>query len=135
MGERTWLCSIAGMLAEALYRQGKLDEAETWVERARGWAPDTDLEAQADWRCIKGKLLARRGEADEGERLVREGLAIAQRTDEVDHIADAWADLAEVLRLADRADETPEAAHTAVEWYERKGNIAEAANVRRAFSF
>ena len=131
MGERVWLCSFACFLAEALYVQGKYDEADHWVGVGRDTAAEDDLEAQADWRCVRGKLLARRGRFEEAEALVREGLAIAQRTDEIDHIADAWADVSEVLRLAGRDTEAVEAAQQAIAMYERKGNIAAASNLRR----
>jgi class 3 adenylate cyclase/tetratricopeptide (TPR) repeat protein len=131
MGERAWLCSIACFLAEVLYQQGKDKEADDWVERGRKWAVEDDVSAQADWRCVRAKLLARRGELEEAEALVREGLAIAERTDEIVHIADAWADLYEVLKMAGRGEEAAEAAREAIAIYERKGNVAAASLLRR----
>jgi tetratricopeptide (TPR) repeat protein len=132
MGERAWLCSITAFLADVLYRQGKDEEAEEWVERARGWAPEDDVSAQSDWRCVKAKLLARERRFEEAEALVREGLEFAQRAHEIDHLADAWADVHEVLRLAGRDDDAVDAAHEAIAIYERKGNLAAASNLRRA---
>jgi tetratricopeptide (TPR) repeat protein len=131
LGERAWLCSIASFLAEALYVQGKDEEADHWVEVCRETASTDDLEAQADWRCIKGKVLARQGRLEEAVPLVREGLAFAQRADEIDHIADAWADVFRVLRMAGLPEEAADAAREAIATYERKGNLAAAANVRR----
>jgi class 3 adenylate cyclase/tetratricopeptide (TPR) repeat protein len=134
LGERAWLCSIALFLAEALYVQGKDDEADHWVEVGRETAAEDDLEAQADWRSIRAKLLARRGRFAEAEALAREGLELAQRADEIDHIGDAWADLHEVLRMAGRDQEAAEAAREGIAVYERKGNIAAASNLRRALA-
>ena len=131
MGERSWLCSIAAYLAEVLYRQGKDEEADDWVERARGWAAEDDVSAQADVRCVKAKLLARQGRFQEADAMVREGLEFAQRADEVNHQADAWADVHEVMKLAGRDDEAMDAANEAIAIYERKGNIAAASNLRR----
>jgi tetratricopeptide (TPR) repeat protein len=130
-GERAWFCSLACLLAEALYQQGRDDEALEWLERSRETAPTEDLEAMSDRRCIEGKILARRGRFDEAVEAVQEGLAFAQRTTEIDHIADAWADVFEVMRLAGRHEEAREAADEAIAMYERKGNLAGAAIVRR----
>ncbi len=131
-GERAWFCSLACLLAEALYQQGKDDEAVEWLERSREAAPLNDLEAVSDRRCIEGKILARRGRFDEAIAAVRDGLSVGQRTDEIDHAADAWADVSEVLRMAGRDEEARDAALEAIAIYERKGNIAAASNVRRA---
>ena len=131
MGERSWLCSIAMFLADILYREGRDDEAAHWLEVGHEAAADDDLSAQADWRCVRAKLLSREGRFDEAEALVREGLATIQRTDEIEHIADAWADLYEVLRMAGRPDEAAEAAREAIATYERKENVAAASNLRR----
>ena len=54
------------------------------------------------WRQARGKLLARRGELEEGERLAREAVALAEETDMLNVHGDALLDLAEVLALAGR---------------------------------
>jgi tetratricopeptide (TPR) repeat protein len=133
MGERSLLCSIAGFLADVLYVRGRLNEAEEWAQRARGWSSEGDVQAQADWRCVTAKILARRGDVERAEALAAEGLELAQRSDEIEHIGDAWADVAEVHRLADRETESRQAARQALHWYERKGNVAAAGLVRRSY--
>ena len=62
MGERGHCGTQAGMLAEALYRQGRLDEAQLMTEEAQSIAVRDDPDAQARWRTVRAKLLARRGQ-------------------------------------------------------------------------
>ena len=82
------------------------------------------------WRQVRAKVLARRGEHAEAERLAREAVAICEETDMLDAQGDAYADLAEVLLLAGRADEAAAALEQALERYERKGNVVMAARTR-----
>ena len=88
------------------------------------------------WRQVKAKVLARRGEHAEAERLAREAVAIGDETDMLDAQGDAYADLAEVLLLAGKPDEAAGALEQALERYERKGNLvsAERARTRSASS-
>src|SRR5207248_1882676 len=62
MGEQVYLSSIAGLLAEALYAQGRLDEAQQMTEEAQAAASPGDIDAQAHWRAARAKLLARGGQ-------------------------------------------------------------------------
>jgi tetratricopeptide (TPR) repeat protein len=129
IGELGYLASAAPLLADALYLQGRDDEALLLTER---WAPERltvpeDVDAQVGWRRVRAKLLARRGDFEAAERLAREATAGAARTDFLDLRARAVADLAEVLRLAGRSEESATAFQEAIRLYEQKGNIAAAA--------
>ena len=129
IGELGFLASAAPPLAEALYLQGRDDEALLMTER---WAPERltvpeDVDAQVGWRRVRAKLLARRGHFEAAERLAREATASVLRTDFLDLRARAVADLAEVLRLAGRSGESAAAVQEAIRLYERKGNTAAAA--------
>jgi tetratricopeptide (TPR) repeat protein len=128
IGERGYLASLAPELAEALYLLGRDEEALDVTER---WAAPKltvpeDAHAQASWRLVRGKLLARRGDLLEGERMVRRGLEIAAGTDYLNLKGQAAADLADVLRLAGRSDEAAEATRQAIGFYQEKGNAAAA---------
>jgi class 3 adenylate cyclase len=117
LGERSWMPGKAGDLAEALYALDRLDEADAWAGRAA----ELDTSASAwKWRQVKAKVLARRGEHAEGERLAREAVAIVEEKDSLDRQGDAYADLAEVLALAGKPDEAASALEQALERYERK---------------
>jgi hypothetical protein len=48
---------------------------------------------------VRAKVLARRGEHAEADRLAREAVALSDETDQLDTQGDAYADLAEVLEL------------------------------------
>jgi tetratricopeptide (TPR) repeat protein len=75
--------------------------------------------------------LARRGELAEAERLGREAVAIASGTaDILDLRAEALASLGEVLRLADRPQESRAALDEAIRLYENKGNVVGAGHIR-----
>ena len=75
------------------------------------------------WRQVRAKVLARRGEHAEAERLAREAVAIGEGTDSLIGQGDANADLAEVLSLAGKRDEATAALQHALERYERKEHL------------
>ncbi len=131
IGERALLASLAAFLAEALYMQGKLEESEHWTRVSAETAASDDLEAQADWRCVRAKILARRGRFAEAQAMVRKALAIVERTGESDHKGDAYLDFAEICRLAGKPAEEEKALRKAIGWYEAKGNLVMAGKARR----
>lgn len=108
-------------LAQALLGLGRDDEAEQWLARGRETAPSDEPLPQMLWRQMRGKVLARRGELDEGERLAREAVALGAETDMLNAHADALIDLAEVLALSGQ-NARPEL-EKALALYERKGNL------------
>jgi tetratricopeptide (TPR) repeat protein len=129
VGELSFLSSVAPLLMDALFAQGRDEEALGLTER---WRPERltvpeDADAQVGWRRVRAKVLARRGELDEAERLGREATAISSGTDFLDLHAHAVADLAQVLQLAGKHDESAAALQEAISLYERKGNVAAAA--------
>jgi hypothetical protein len=80
------------------------------------------------WRRVRGKVLARRGELEEGERLAREAVALGAETDLLNGHAAALVDLADVLELAGQ-DARPEL-ERALALYEQKGNLVMAERTR-----
>ena len=92
-------------------------------------AASDDLVTQVLWRQVQALVHAHRGEHAEAERLAREAVAIAERTDGLNYQGDAFCDLAEVLAAAGRTDEAAEALEQALERYERKKNLAMVAQV------
>ena len=120
IGETELRSTVAAMLAESYVSEGRDDEAEQWLERGRETPSDERL-PQMLWRQVRGKVLARRGELEEGERLAREAVALAEESDMLNAHADALLDLAEVLTLASQ-DARPEL-DRALALYERKGNL------------
>jgi class 3 adenylate cyclase/tetratricopeptide (TPR) repeat protein len=124
VGEKYVLSTVAYSLARTLLqRDERLEEAELLVERSRSLATGADVDTQALWRCVKGRILARRGAFEEAEAIVGEGIALLEPTDAVLLQLDAHLDLAEVLRAAGKTDEARGAYEIALGLAELKGGV------------
>jgi class 3 adenylate cyclase/tetratricopeptide (TPR) repeat protein len=130
LGDRGFLSTAAGTLAQALYALDRLNEAETWATRAAELGATDDAPTQMLWRQVRAQVLARRGEHAEAERLAREAVAIGERTDDINSLAGADQDLGEVLVLAGRPKDAAAALKQAAALYERKGNVVMAERVQ-----
>jgi tetratricopeptide (TPR) repeat protein len=130
VGEGWFLSTVAVDLPRAVYEQGRYDDAFALLDMIEKRPAPTDCEWQIKRTGVPARLLARRGELDEAERLAREGVALAAASEFVVLHADVLLDLAEVLRLADRPAEADAATAEAVAVYERKGNVAAARRAR-----
>src|SRR3990172_5263102 len=74
--EREFSTAIA-LLAEALYRQGKLDEAMLATLASEGSTAPDDLASQMAWRGVRAKVLAAPGDLREAESLGRSAVGFA----------------------------------------------------------
>ena len=128
-GSRGYLSTYAPMLGRSLCVLRRYDEAEPLVELGRELGAQDDLATQMFWRQVMGLVLAQRGDHAEAERLAREAVAIAERTDALNWQGDALCDLGEVLVVASRTDEAALALEQGLERYERKKNLAMVAQV------
>jgi tetratricopeptide (TPR) repeat protein len=133
-GERGFFATLAGMLAQALCEQDRLDEAEAAAFRSRDAASDDDPDAQAQWRSAEAQVLARRGEFDEAEQLARAAVEQMDRTDQIGQQAFIRMGLGNTLRLAGRVEDAIAAYEEALARCEQKGNqvMAERARARIA---
>jgi class 3 adenylate cyclase len=131
MGDTGPLASVAAMLARVRLLRGDADQAEELTRTCERIAAPEQLDAQVRWRSIRAIALARRGEADEAERLARHAVYLVGKTDQLDSRAEAHVDLAEVLRLAGRAGEATLELERAVVLYQEKGNEIGERNARR----
>jgi DNA-binding SARP family transcriptional activator len=129
IGEGWFLSVTAVDLLRAVYEQGRYEDAFAMLDTIDE-TPAPDCEWVIKRRGVPARLLARRGEFEEAEKLACEGVAIAADSEFVVLHADVLLDLAEVLELADRPDEAREATDEAVGIHERKGNIAAARKAR-----
>jgi tetratricopeptide (TPR) repeat protein len=130
MGNWGALATLAPELADALFALGRDEEALRLTELAESVATPEDAAPKVGWRRVRAKLLARRAHLEEAERLAHEAVALAAGTDHLDLRADAIADLAEVLRLAGRPEESAAGLEQAIGLYEQKGNVAAAKRLR-----
>jgi hypothetical protein len=99
------------LLAEALYRQARFDEAAACAALAAAKDAEGVVLSQVTWRSVRAKL-------ERSEELAREAVALAETTDATNLVADALVDLAVVSEDAD------DLVVRALELYERKGNAA-----------
>jgi class 3 adenylate cyclase/tetratricopeptide (TPR) repeat protein len=129
MDERNFIALTGALLAEAVYRQGRFDEAADVVALSRELAAPDDLAVQIVAGCVDGKLKARRGDPATGVALLREAVRLIESTDDPSGQGDAWLDLAEALHLAGETAHAVGATEQARDRYVAKGNLA---GVRRA---
>ncbi len=97
-------------------------------------AADGDIDTQFRLLVIRAQLLLAKGRADDTERLVRDAVALAADTDELDLQAEGQVVLAEALRVEGRPGEAAAALDQALRLYEEKGNLVSAARVRAALA-
>ena len=110
-------------LARAQYDLGQLDDAEANIDRALEISGSGARVHQTFGLPVKAKILARRGKHAEAERIGCQAVAIADKTQELNGQADAYADLAETLTLIGKPDSAREASTEALARYQRKGNL------------
>jgi tetratricopeptide (TPR) repeat protein len=130
LGETGFFSGTAVLLAEAVYRQGRHEEALGLAEITRKAAQPGDVTVQAGWRQVQARVRARRGKRGEAERLVREAIELADRTDFLPTRASVRLGAAEALRLVGRAEEAAVLLDEATVLFEEKGNIVEAERAR-----
>ena len=129
VGERVNATFATAVLAEALHRQGRNEEAEAQLALAADVGADA-LSYQVRVRTTRATLLARTGEAAGAEALARETIELLEPTDALVLRGDAYLSLSEALDAAGRPDEARAAATEAEALYEAKGATALAAEAR-----
>jgi tetratricopeptide (TPR) repeat protein len=130
MGDGRLLATTTAMLAQAVYAQGGVREADALCRQTAAAAAQDDTITQVIWRSVQAKILARDGRCDEGEALAREAVTLIAATDLLSHHGDAMLDLAEVLRTSGRSAESEDRVRDGLALYEAKGNVAAAARAR-----
>jgi len=126
------LATVAPMLAAALVPQGRLVEAVALTEQAERIAAPDDLDGQVKWRLARSAARVVASDHPNAERLAREAVEFAQRTDSILLHADALAGLGYALVGADAASEAIDPWNAAIELYEAKGDVVSAARWQAA---
>jgi predicted ATPase/DNA-binding SARP family transcriptional activator len=134
MGERGYLGTEVALLAEAVYAQGRLDEALQLTEEAEAAAPPGDVDAQARWRATRAKLLARQGQLAAARQLASEAMALVTPTPYPALRAQMLLASAEVSRLAGAPGEAEASLRQALRIYEDKRAVALAERTRAALA-
>jgi tetratricopeptide (TPR) repeat protein len=121
------LASAAPDLGDAIYAQGRYDEAAEMAEVNERFTIEGDVDAQVRGAQLRAKVLARDGRFEEAMALSEEAARLAAGTDYLELHAHALMSQTEVLRLAGRASDAASALREAIELQRRKGNIVEEA--------
>lgn len=135
MDDSGLLATTTAMLAQAVYAQGRSDEAEQLCRQTADAAGPDDIVSQTIWRTVMAKVLAADARGDDAMALAQRAVALAAATDLLSHRADAMLDLAEVLWMCSRWEESRDAVRGALSLYERKGNAVGAARAAALLSY
>ena len=115
MGERgVYVVDLAGLLADALYAQGRFDEAQQLIDQADAEPSPTSVSSM--W-LTKAKLLARRGQFATARQLVGQAEARLPASDAFLQ-AEALKTRAEVERLVGASDQAAASLRAALNIYE-----------------
>lgn len=131
MGERNYISTTAGLLADCLYREGRYDESAEFALACQHLASPGDVASQFLWRCVQGKLSARRGAFGEAESLLSAATALIEASDQLDWQGNGLLDHAEVRELAGAPAEAAVLSERAAGLFERKGNVVSALRARQ----
>jgi predicted ATPase/DNA-binding SARP family transcriptional activator len=131
IGHAHYVVSLGGLLAEALYEQGRFDEAQQLIDQANA-EPWSDSESATG--LTGAKLLARRGQFDAARQLIGEAEARLNWTTGPTGQTDALKARAEVERLAGAPGRAAASLRAALQIYEDSGAVTEASRVRAALA-
>jgi ATP/maltotriose-dependent transcriptional regulator MalT len=130
IGEMAWQPTLVALLAEALYVQGRHDEAEEFTRISEKYAGSDDAYSQVWWRAVRAPILARRGAAADALAVVEKARSIAELTDSPEIQARALLAHADVLDIGGHQAEATPLVQLAIALLESKGNSAAAARAR-----
>ena len=131
MGERNYISTTAGLLADVLYRQAHYDESAEFAGVCEHAASPDDVASQFLWRCVRGKLRARQGAFDEAGALLSAAMALIETSDQLDWQGNGLLDFAEVRELAGAPADAAALSEKAARLFDRKGNVVSARMARQ----
>jgi class 3 adenylate cyclase len=126
MGERNYISTTAGMLAEVLYRQSRYQESADLADACQELASPDDVASQFLWRCVQAKLLAQDCQHQRSDALISEALDLIGGSDWLDWQGNGFMNLAEVRRLGGHIADAVEALGQASLRFTEKGNVVSA---------
>src|SRR2546423_12841792 len=130
LGETNNSAVLATLLAEALCRQGRFEEAVAATKTSERTAWPDDLHAQVGWRAGRAQACAGRGAASPGEKPALQALAPLHRADDLDLRGNALLPLAATLSSQGLLAHSGASLAEALALYEAKGNLGSAERAR-----
>ena len=130
LGETGWLSTVLAWLAEAVYLQGRADQAYQLSAECEQLAEAGDVFSRVLWRSVRARVLADRGRTADAERLSRQAVTLADDTDSLALQADARLGLTHVLSVIGRRGPAERTLAEAIDLYQRKGAAAAIARAK-----
>jgi tetratricopeptide (TPR) repeat protein len=132
MGEHGgYVVTLAALLAEALYEQGRFDEARQLTDRAKAEPANA---TEPGTRLVEAKLLASRGQFAAARQLISQAEMLPSWTSGPTGQADALTAAAEVERLAGAPGQAAASLRAALKIYEETGSVTQARRTRAALA-
>jgi class 3 adenylate cyclase/tetratricopeptide (TPR) repeat protein len=122
MGEQNYISTTAALLAEAVRRQGRPDEALELVTFAESVAGDEDVLTLLQVGAVRARVATSDGRRTEAVRVARETVALAMTTDAPSAQAEALLDLAEAAWEAGDLPTARESCASALTRFRDKGD-------------
>jgi predicted ATPase/DNA-binding SARP family transcriptional activator len=134
MGERPYRSGAVVRLTEAVYAQGRLEEAQQLAEEAKALAAADDVDTRVRCCAIEAKLLARQGQFGAARRLADQAVALISESSYAGLLAQTLVASAEVSRLAGAPEEAEASLRRALRIYEDRRAVALAEQTRAALA-
>jgi tetratricopeptide (TPR) repeat protein len=122
LGDRSYHSTTGAYLADALRRQGKLEEAERMALEMEVESAPEDVINFVITRGVRSLVAAARGDLERALDLAREAVGYAQQTDFPVHMAESLVTLGAVLRMAGDESEAAAAFERAAALADAKGD-------------
>ena len=122
MGMHTHRSTVAAHLGEAVFGQGRVEEAQRLSVESEELGASDDLFNEMSWMRLRAKVAAAHDEPDQARALAKRAVEAAAGVGFLDEVALAWLDLAGILMAAGDPEARP-AATEALGLFERKGNL------------
>jgi DNA-binding SARP family transcriptional activator len=129
-GDAAWLATNTASLAEAVYRQGRFDEALELSAFALATAPPGHLTSRSPAMRANALALAAVGRIDEAIEVATRLLDMLADSDVLNERGEASAAAAEVLQGAGRSSEARRRWEDALRMFDEKGNAVASERVR-----
>jgi tetratricopeptide (TPR) repeat protein len=129
--EHGFRSTVGVLLAEALARLGRVDDAEALIDESERLAMQDDSATAIGVARARALVAAARGPAEEAIARTVEAIRLADASDYLEERADLHLNLGEALLAAGRADEAAEAFREAITLAELKGSTLLAAQAGR----
>jgi tetratricopeptide (TPR) repeat protein len=123
----------AAQLSEALYIQGRFDEAADFAEHAQASAPAHDIATHAVALGVSAKVAAHSGDQQAVAR-AQPAVELARETEAVNLIGEALANHALTFKALSQTGRADELAAEAIAAFRRKRNRAAIQSVERTFA-